>query len=462
MTTENSPDTGTSHPAVVASPGSSRHDLTQISERPWSGILGIPAPAFLALTALMLVLAALSPADTGMTAALAVAMGLGGTLMWIGSKIPVFNFIGGGVILCILVPAIAQHLGIFPENLESLLKSFYSVSGFGEFVVAALITGSILGMPRALLIRAGSRIIVPIVAVIIACFSVIGLIGVISGLGAGYAIFYIAGPVLGGGVAAGAIPISEIIAGQLGGDPDSHLTMLVPAVAVANIFCIVAAGSLNIFGKKAGHRFSALDGRGTLARGVADHASERSPRAVDPAVAVQAAVTGFALAGILFVVSNWISSLVPALHAYVFLIVICAILKILAPLPTYVEESTDLWYIFVANSMIPAILVSLSIVAINIDEVLSLLGDPGYMALTLLTVVVAIFVAGLVGWLVRLYIIESAISAGLGLADFGSSGDLAVLQASQRLNLLPFLSISSRIGGGLVLLALSALAPFLL
>lgn len=112
--------------------------------------------------------------------------------------------------------------------------------------------------------------------------------------------------------------------------------------------------------------------------------------------------------------------------------------------------------------MIPAILVSLSIVAINIDEVLDRLSDPGYMSLTLLTVVLACAVAGFIGWLVRLYVIESAVAAGLGLADFGSSGDLAVLQASQRLNLLPFLSISSRIGGGIVLLTLSALAPMLL
>ncbi|AZT96082.1 hypothetical protein CXR27_02960 [Brevibacterium aurantiacum] len=131
-------------------------------------------------------------------------------------------------------------------------------------------------------------------------------------------------------------------------------------------------------------------------------------------------------------------------------------------MPQYVEESVDLWYVFVANAMIPAILVAISVIAINIDEVLSLVSDPGYMAMTLLTVVIAALVAGFVGWLVKLYWIESAISAGLGLADFGSSGDLAVLQASQRLNLLPFLSISSRIGGGLVLVALSALAPYLL
>lgn len=445
-------------------PGSSetQKTLETAAGREWGAILGLPAPFFIALTVLILVLAALLPADTGMTAAFAVTMCMGGVLMWLGNKIPVLNFFGGGVILCILVPAAFQHFGLFPENLETLISSFYSVSGFGEFVVAALITGSILGMPRALLIKAGSRIVVPIIGVIVACFSVIGLIGHLTGMGAGTAIFYIAGPVLGGGVAAGAIPISEIIAGQAGGSASEYLTLLVPAVAVANIFCIIAAGGMNFAGKRLGDRFPGFNGNGVLARGVKVTTAGGKGRRVVVELAIKTAITGFALAGILFVVSNWISSLVPSLHAYVFLIFICALLKILVPLPSYIEESADLWYVFIANSMVPAILVSLSVVAIEMAQFVELLGNPGYMVLTLITVLVAITVAGFVGWLVRLYVIESAIAAGLGLADFGSGGDLAVMQASQRLDLLPFMSISSRIGGGLVLLALSALAPWLL
>lgn len=428
----------------------------------WKGILGMPASMFLTLTAIVLVTASLTPADTGMTVALAIVMALGGTLMWVGERIPVFNFIGGGVILCILAPAIAQYLGIFPENLEESITSFYDVSGFGVFVVAALITGSILGMPKKMLIRAGSRMLAPMLCVIAVCFLVIGLIGWITGMGAGDAIFYIAGPVLAGGVAAGAIPISEIMAGQLGGDAGSYLTLLVPAVAVANIMCIIAAGGLNFAGKRLSDKFPGLNGKGDLARGVRNDMVEQKKPHENVETAIKFGVTGLALAGILYIISSFLSSLFPALHAYVFLILICAALKLFVPLPHYIEEAANLWYVFVANAMIPAILVSLSVVAINIDDVVDRLSDPGYMLLTLLTVIMAICVAGFVGWLVRLYIIESAIAAGLGLADFGSSGDLAVLQASERLNLLPFLSISSRIGGGIVLLALSALAPILL
>lgn len=425
-------------------------------------IMGLPVPAFLVAAIIVLAAVSVSPANTGITLGFVVTMSLGGALMWLGNKIPLFSFIGGGVILCILVPALLQYFELFPGNLETLVESFYSTSGFGEFVVAALITGSILGMPRQLLIKAGSRIIVPILAVIAGCFLVLGIVGELTGMGAGYTLFYMVGPVLAGGVAAGAIPISEIIAGQ--GDQASsfYLTALVPAVAIANILCIIAAGAINMVGKRKPDLFPGFNGKGVLARGVKLSAKEREHRLTDTATAVKAGVTGFLLAGMLFAIANLLGSFVEALHPYVFLILICAVIKIFIPMPDYVEEAADLWYVFVANSMIPAILVSLSVVAINIEEVTALLGDAGYMAMTVATVLLAITIAGAVGWLVKLYVIESIVSAGLGLADFGSSGDLAVLQASGRLNLLPFLSISSRIGGGIVLLTLSILAPYLL
>lgn len=424
-------------------------------------IMGLPVWAFISLTVITIAAVAFTAAGTGMTSAFAVVIALGGVLMWVGNSIPYFKVIGGGVILCILVPAIFNAVGLLPETVEGLVASFYDTSGFGEFVVAALITGSILGMPRELLIKAGARILVPIIATIAVCFVVLGLIGKVVGVGAGYAIFYIAGPVLAGGVAAGAIPISEIIAQNGSQSAAQVLTALVPAVAVANIMCIVIAAVLNNVGKKRGDLFKAFNGKGVLAQGVT-LPKETVARVSSPAEAVKLAATGFFVAGALFTVSNFLSDLFPVLHAYVFLILICALVKVFVPLPQYVEASVDLWYVFVANAMIPAILVSISIIAINIDEVLALVSDPGYMIMTLLTVIVAALVGGFVGWFVKLYWIESAISAGLGLADFGSSGDLAVLQASQRLNLLPFLSISSRIGGGLVLVALSTLAPYLL
>ncbi|MFC7960818.1 2-hydroxycarboxylate transporter family protein [Rhodococcoides kroppenstedtii] len=431
------------------------------SGRDMTTSLGLPYTWFVPAAAVVMVIAYLVTPSAGMTAGFAITMAAGGLLMIVGNAIPGLNRIGGGVILAILAPAVLYAYGLMPEHTATAISDFYSLSSFGEFVVAALIVGSILGMNRSLLIRAGSRIIVPILATLLLCFSLFALIGWVTGYGVGTMLFFVVGPVLGGGVAAGAIPISELIAQNSGGDSADYLSQLVPAVVVANVVCIAVAAMLAWFGRKRPDFFRNFNGRGQLA--VTDKALPVPiARKVAPADAVHSTVVGLFAAGALFMVADLIASVVPSVHTYVFLILLCAVLKVFVPLPESIVQAADLWYRLVAAAFIPAILVSVSIVAIDFQEVITLVHDPIYMISTVAVVLVAALAAGITGWLIKLNFIESSISGGLGLADFGSSGDLAVLGAANRLELLPFLSISSRIGGGLVVLILSLLGPFVL
>ena len=64
----------------------------------------------------------------------------------------------------------------------------------------------------------------------------------------------------------------------------------------------------------------------------------------------------------------------------------------------------------------------------------------------------AVIGAGLVGWLMGFYPIEAAITGGLCMANMGGTGDVAVLAASKRMELMPFAQISSRIGGAFMLI----------
>ena len=49
------------------------------------------------------------------------------------------------------------------------------------------------------------------------------------------------------------------------------------------------------------------------------------------------------------------------------------------------------------------------------------------------------------------YFIESAITAGLCMTNMGGTGDVAVLSACKRMQLMPFARISTSIGGALII-----------
>lgn len=393
-----------------------------------------------------------------------IPMVIGGLLVWIGESIPGFRSYGGPALLCIIVPSIFVYFGMFPESGVEIVKNFYTGYGFIDFFIAALIVGSLLSMDRDILVKAGARFFIPLLAGIILTFTVGGLVGFLTGFGYKEAILYVVAPVMGGGIGAGAIPMSEIYANSAGGEASEYLSMLVPSIMVANVLCIFVASLLNGLGKKNKDLFiKGFSGNGNIMRIQTAKHENKSENSDDKDMTTYSNLAiGLILSGTLYIFGYFVAMLIPGIHAYAWMIIATALVKLFNFVPPVLQKASGDWFEFVSRMLLPCMLVATSIGLIDLNQIIEVVMNPAYLGITALTVFLSAFGAGIVGWLVAMHFVESAIAAGLCMADMGGSGDAAVLGASERLNLMPFSQISSRIGGVIILLIMSVFAPLFL
>ncbi|MBD2763112.1 2-hydroxycarboxylate transporter family protein [Kocuria sp. cx-116] len=423
-------------------------------------ITSTPAPIFIVFAAVVLVAALTGNLPDSMLSGFAVTVLLGGFLIWLGNLVPVVRDFGLPTILCTFVPAVLIFAGLMPENAVAVVQNFVDGYGFLDFFVMALIAGSILGMPRALLLKAGPRFAVPLVGCLMATFVLIGGLGAVTGFGFLEGILFVAAPIMAGGLGLGAVPMSEMYAARTGGDAASFMGDLMSAVVMANIVCILIAGVYNGVGKRKKQLFVGFNGYGQLMRvqGKADEMALPAKKDLSSFISLG---KGLLIAAVLFVAGNLVAAYLPVLHPYAWTILFAAAVKIFGLLPKDLEDGSSEWGDMIGAILVPALLVGVSMTYIDIQEVLASLSNPMFIVLTVCTVLVATLSSGFLGWLVKFHFVEAAITPGLVMADTGGSGDVSVLSAANRMHLMPFAALTNRLGGALVLFVTSLLVPLL-
>ncbi|MCE3026741.1 2-hydroxycarboxylate transporter family protein [Salinicola sp. DM10] len=410
-------------------------------------IFGIPLPLF-AIAALVLIAAiATDTIPTGMIGALLVMMIFGELLGFLGDRLPIIkSYLGGGAILAIFGAAALVYVNWLPADVTDNVKQFMKSGGFLNFYIAALITGSILGMDSKVLVKVGSRYALPLVCAVLfaALFAV--AVGWLLGFSPQDAVVVITLPIMGGGMGAGAVPMSQIYEQLLGQPASYYISILVPALALGNVFAIIIAGLLNGLA----NRMPSLTGNGQMMPGVEIEERESKPDLSKLGIGLVAALT-------FFVAGEILGDFIP-LHPYALMIVLVAVLKIANLVPESVNEAASQWFKFVAKNWTFALLFGIGIAYTDLGQVIDAISIT-YVLIVFAVVAGAAFGAGLVGKLVGFYPIESAITAGLCMANMGGTGDVAVLSAAKRMQLMPFAQISSRLGGALILLISSIVVP---
>ena len=423
-------------------------------------ILGVSWPIFFILAAVLCLAVYLEVLPMGLIGAIFFMLVAGELLNFIGNKVPIVNtYFGGGAVVAIFGGAALVYFNILPEGTKNLIDGFMKSGegkmGFLDFYISALITGSILGMNRKLLIKAAVRYLPAILGGLVAALALVSIGGLFVGYTPGEAMAYIGIPIMGGGMGAGAVPISEIFSSALNVDTEEIMSKLVPAVALGNALAIVAGGLLN----RLGHAKPEWTGNGQLMRSTDE---EIKAEAIEVVLKPGEYSTGIVLATAFFTLGAIIAFAMKKIgvdiHTYAWMIIAVAIIKALDVLPQKYTDAAAGWYNFIAKNFTPLLLIGIGVSYTSLEQIIEHF-TLVYLFLVALVVLGAILGSALVGKLVGFYPIEAAITAGLCMANMGGTGDVAVLTAADRMELMPFAQISSRLGGAFIILLASILVP---
>ena len=420
-------------------------------------IMGIDIKMFLVIAVVVIAAVALGVLPGGMVGAFLFLMIFGALLNQIGNITPIIKtFLGGGAIVCIFGGAALVYGNVIPKPVVETCTTFMTDGGFLDFYIAALITGSILGMNRKLLIKAAIRYLPCIIGAVGLALLLVSLVGNVFGMDSGESIAYIGIPIMGGGMGAGAVPISKVFEGALHIPAEQIMGRLVPAVALGNAFAIVCGGLLN----RLGQAVPSLTGNGQLVRTDDASLQQKDNDAVasglgDYAIGLVVATCFFAFGS---VVAKLIAMLGLDIHPYAWMIIAVAVAKVTNIIPEKYENCASVWYKFVSTNWTGALMLGIGIAYTDMGQIIEAL-TPTYIVCVLVVVLGAIIGAGVIGRLVGFYPIEAAITAGLCMANMGGTGDVAVLMASKRMELMPFAQISSRLGGAFIILMASLMVP---
>ncbi|ABK37353.1 2-hydroxycarboxylate transporter family protein [Aeromonas hydrophila] len=416
-------------------------------------IAGMPMMIFLGLATCVLFSGWNGSLPLGMVGALALMFVLGTLLTELGERItPIREYLGGGTILAIFGGAALFEYRILPVEAGQVIIGFMKEGGFLNFFIASLVTGSVFGLSGALLKNAAMRYLPVILGGVALALLSVGLVGALMGYGFKNAVLLIGLPIMGGGMGAGAVPLVEILSGPLQMSSADLLSRMVPAVVIANTLAILVGTLL----ARLGRRYPSLTGNGKLmikesAAGVAEEKVQ--------APTLESLGLGLFISSSMFVLGSLLGNFIP-MHPFALMILAVAVIKVSGLLPRRYEQAAADWYQFVVSNLTPSLLVGIGVAYTSIPELISAF-SVSYFVLVLVTVVSGALGAALVGRMIGFYPIEAAITGGLCMANMGGTGDVAVLSAAQRMTLMPFAQISSRLGGAVMLILATLLISLL-
>jgi malate:Na+ symporter len=347
----------------------------------------------------------------------------------------------------LVLPAYAVHRHWISDDLLMHLRWNFERADLLGIFICVIIVGSLLSLDTRILLNVLSRIWIVLlvssgVAVILGVLS-----GTLLGLSPGLTLLEVVVPLMVGGITAGALPLAAALADLEGSTRAAELAALLPAVVVGNMLAVLVSGALSPWSRPAGG-------------GVAPPATPVSPQglASDQRPSARLLALG-ALSLSAFYGLGMMSSLIFKVPSPLVILALTVVVHIVLPLPVSITRSIVYLYRVCIRLFTYPLLLAVGLLLTPWQTLMD-----GLRWDKLIVAIVTISVLTVSGaWIARfarLTFVEGAL-VGLARAAMGGSGDIAILSAARRMDLMPFAQIATRLGGALTLALTLALVTLL-
>ncbi len=378
-----------------------------------------------------------------------------------GKRLPIVGKIGAAAICATFIPSALVYYGLLPDVVIASTKTFYKSTNILYLYICCIIVGSIMSMNRTTLIQGFLRIFFPML-----CGEIVGML---VGMGVGLALglepfqifFFIILPIMAGGVGEGAIPLSIGYATLLHMEQGVALGRVLPMVMLGSLTAIVISGCLNQLGKRYPH----LTGEGQLMPASSDSAGlsgkpEEPPQPVSATPDVATFASGVLLAVLLYMV-GMLGHKYIGLPAPVGMLFVAVFIKLVNGVSPRLLAGSQVVYKFFQTAVTYPILFAVGVAITPWQELVNAFTLSNL--LIIISTVLSLVVTGFfVGKKLGMHPIDVAIISCCQSGQ-GGTGDVAILTAGNRMVLMPFAQIATRIGGAInVSVSLLILGNFLI
>ncbi|PMS35161.1 CCS family citrate carrier protein [Trinickia symbiotica] len=425
-----------------------------LTERWWglfdTRVGALPVPVFLALLAVLAAMTLKGKLASDLPTGIALVAVGGFACAELAKRIPWIRHIGAASIFAAFIPSMLVYYKLMPAPVVKAVTDFTKSSNFLYLFIAAIIVGSVLSMDRQTLIKGFVRIFIPVASGSVVAALVGTGVGVALGMQAKHALFFVVVPIMAGGVGEGALPLSAGYAQILGVERGPLFAQVLSAVMLGNIAAICCAGLLSYLGA----RKPSLTGNGqlTIAGSAEDTAHAAAPSfefdVSSVAAAGATAITLYLLGVLSHQLFGW-----PAPVVMLVLVVAAQCFQVVSP---RVRGGARFMYGFFSTAVTYPLMFAISVAMTPWGEIVT--AFQWINIVTAVSTVLALTATGFfVGRMVGMYPVEAAI-VNATHSGLGGTGDVAILTAANRMELMPFAQIATRIGGGVTVM--TALAVF--